>query len=581
MDFFSLLNLFGGLALFLYGMDVMGKALEKQSGRKLTQIMERLTANKFRALLLGAGVTAVIQSSSATTVMVVGLVNAGIMQLSQSVGVILGAKIGTTATAWILSLTGIQGSNPLVAIFKPEALAPILALIGVIITMATKNTKKRDIAITMIGFGVLMYGMEIMSNAVAPLAENETFKNVLITFQNPILGFLCGLIVTMIIQSSSASVGILQALSMSGTVPFAAAVPIVLGQNVGTCITAMLASIGTNKQARRAALIHLYSSAISAILFLILFYVVDSVVDFAFLDTMANPVNIAIFHTVYNVAAAFAWLPFTKLLEKLAELTVRDDAKEDKFRQLDDRFLHTPSFAIEQCRSLTNQMAELARKNLQDAISLLDSYSGDMEQRVLEVESEIDMYEDKLGTYLVRISGKDLSVADSREVSRLLHCIGDLERISDHAVNVQQVALEIHEKKITFSDDAMKELMTARKAVEEIVDLAIDSFTADDLTLAIQIEPLEQVVDLLKTQLKAHHVSRLQAGECTIETGFVFSDLITNYERIADHCSNIAVCIIEISHGSLETHEYLNEVKHSDKNLFSKRYEEYKEKYSL
>lgn len=581
MDFFSLLNLFGGLALFLYGMDVMGKALEKQSGRKLTQIMERLTANKFRSVLLGAGVTAVIQSSSATTVMVVGLVNAGIMQLSQSVGVILGAKIGTTATAWILSLSGLQGDNFFVNLFKPETLAPIFALIGVVIIMASKSVKKRDIAITMIGFSVLMYGMEFMSNAVAPLAQNETFKNILVAFQNPILGLLCGLVVTMIIQSSSASVGILQAISMSGTVPFAAAVPIVLGQNIGTCITAMLASIGTNKQARRSAFIHLYSSAISGILFLIIFYVVDSVVDFAFLDTAATPVTIAIFHTVYNVVAAFAWLPFTKFLEKLACMTVRDDTSDDRFRQLDDRFLITPSFAIEQCRSLTNQMAELARKNLQDAISLLDSYSFEMEQHVLKVEEEIDLYEDKLGTYLVRISGKELSVADSREVSRLLHCIGDLERISDHAVNIQQVAAEIHEKKISFSDDAVREMKTARKAVEEIVDLAIDSFTGDDLTLAIQVEPLEQVVDLLKTQMKARHVSRLQTGNCTIETGFVFSDLVTNYERIADHCSNIAVCIIEISHGTFETHEYLNEIKHSDKNMFSKKYEEYKEKYSL
>ncbi len=575
-----LLELLGGLALFLYGMDVMGKALEKQSGRKLTQVMERLTGSRFRGLLLGAGVTAVVQSSSATTVMVVGLVNAGIMQLRQSVGVILGAKIGTTITAWILSLTGIEGDS-ILSLFKPDYLAPIFALIGVVIIMFTKNAKKRDVAITMAGFADLMYGMEIMSAAVSPLRDNEAFKQVLITFQHPVLGLLCGLIVTMIIQSSSASVGILQALSMSGSVPFAAAIPIIMGQNIGTCITAMLASIGANKNARRAALIHLYSSAISAILFLVLFYVVDSFVDFAFVDTAATPVGIAIFHSIYNIVAAFAWLPFTRFLEKLAFLTVRDGEEDDRFRQLDDRFHQTPSFAIEQCRSLTNQMAELARKNLLDAISLLDHYTQEMVQEVLRVESEVDMYEDKLGTYLVRISGKDLSAEDNKEVSRLLHCIGDLERISDHAVNIQQVAEEIHSKGINFSDDADKELVVVRNAVEEVLDLAIDAFTADDLTVAIQVEPLEQVVDILKTQLKSRHVTRLQAGECTIETGFVFSDLVTNYERIADHCSNIAVCIIELAHGSFETHEYLNEVKHSDNQMFTKKFEEYQKKYSL
>ncbi|MBQ3054826.1 MAG: Na/Pi cotransporter family protein [Oscillospiraceae bacterium] len=581
MDFFSLLNLFGGLALFLYGMDVMGKALEKQSGRKLTQIMERLTSNKFKSLLLGAGVTAVIQSSSATTVMVVGLVNAGIMKLSQSVGVILGAKIGTTVTSWILSLSGIQGDSFLLSLFKPEALAPIFVVIGVIITMASKNPKKRDIAITMIGFAVLMYGMEMMSVAVEPLAQNETFQNILVAFTDPVLGFLCGLLVTMIIQSSSASVGILQVLSLSGTIPFAAAIPIIMGQNVGTCITAMIASIGTNKNARRAALIHLYSSAISAILFLILFYVVDGIFNFAFVDTMASPVSIAVFHSIYNVVAAFAWLPFTKFVEKLAYLTVRDDEEDDRFRQLDERFLSTPSFAIEQCRSLTNQMAELARKNLLDAITLLDDYNNEMVEEVLRVESEVDMYEDKIGTYLVKISGRDLTAEDTKEVSRLLHCIGDLERISDHAINIQQVAEEIREKEIQFSGDAKKELLVVRDAVKEVVSLAIDAFTSDDLTVAIQVEPLEQVVDLLKAQLKNHHITRLQAGECTIEMGFVFSDLVTNYERIADHCSNLAVCIIELAHGSFETHEYLNEVKRSDNQMFTKKFEEYKLKYTL
>ncbi len=581
MDFFSILNLFGGLALFLYGMDVMGKALEKQSGRKLTQIMERLTSNKFKSLLLGTGVTAVIQSSSATTVMVVGLVNAGIMKLSQSVGVILGAKIGTTVTSWILSLSGIQGDTFILSLFKPEALAPIFVVIGVIITMASKSQKKRDIAITLIGFAVLMYGMEMMSVAVEPLAQNETFQKILIAFTHPVLGFLCGLLVTMVIQSSSASVGILQVLSLSGTIPFAAAIPIIMGQNVGTCITAMIASIGTNKNARRAALIHLYSSAISAILFLILFYIVDGIFDFAFVDAMASPVSIAIFHSIYNVVAAFAWLPFTKFLEKLAWITVRDDEEDDRFRQLDERFLSTPSFAIEQCRSLTNQMAELARKNLLDAITLLDDYKRDMVEEVLRVEKEVDMYEDKIGTYLVKISGRDLTAEDSKEVSRLLHCIGDLERISDHAINIQQVAEEIREKEIQFSGDAKKELLVVRNAVKEVVSLAIDAFTSDDLTVAIQVEPLEQVVDLLKAQLKNRHITRLQAGECTIEMGFVFSDLVTNYERVADHCSNLAVCIIELAHGSFETHEYLNEIKRDDNQMFSKKFEEYKLKYTL
>ena len=583
MDIFNVLALFGGLALFLYGMSLMGDGLEQQAGGKLKTILESLTASPVKGFLMGIGVTAVIQSSSATTVMVVGFVNSGVMALRQAIGIIMGANVGTTVTAWILSLTGIQGDSLIVNLLKPSSFSPILALIGIVLYMFTKSSKKKNVGTIFLGFAILMFGMETMTSAVSPLADVPEFTRILTLFSNPIAGVLVGALLTGIIQSSSASVGILQALSMTGSITYAAAIPIIMGQNIGTCVTALLSSIGTNKNARRTAIVHLYFNIIGTIVFLTLFYIINAIVDFSFINDAATPAGIAIVHTAFNLVSTAVMLPFARGLEKLAYLTIRDTpgGKEEKFALLDERLLATPSVAIEQCKKLAIDMAHLAQEILLTAIDLTENYVEEKAQEVLDAEDYLDQYEDQLGTYLVKLSGYSLSPRDSRGISKLLHSIGDFERIGDHAVNIKELADEMHEKKIVFSEPARHELTVISSAVKEILSLAIDSFVRDDTALAGKVEPLEEVVDYLRGVLKNRHITRLQEGKCTIEMGFIFTDLLTNFERVADHCSNIAVCVIEIANDSFDTHAYLNELKSADSGAFREQYDAYYHKYAI
>lgn len=571
----------GGLALFLYGMHVMGDGLEKQAGGKLKTILEKLTANPVKGFLLGAAVTAVIQSSSATTVMVVGFVNAGIMKLSQAIGIIMGANVGTTITSWILSLTGLQGDSFWIQLLKPTSFSPIIAFFGIILIMFSKKEGKKDLGSTLVGFAVLMFGMEQMSGAVEPLADVPEFTSILLLFSNPLLGVLCGAILTAVIQSSSASVGILQALSATGSVTYSSAIPIILGQNIGTCVTALISSIGANKNARRAAVVHLYFNLIGTGLFLAVFYLLNGFLHFSFYDQSIDRLGIAVVHTCFNLLSTLTLLPFTKLLEKLAYLTIRDTANDENFQILDERFLASPAVAIHQCQKMAISMARLAQNSLYQAIGLIGAYDEKIAHSIEEGEDQIDMYEDKLGTYLVRLSSKNLTMEESREISKLLHVIGDFERIGDHAVNILKSAKEMQVKKYVFSGQAQQEISIISSAIEEIVDLATNAFVKNDLYLASKVEPLEQVVDSLKDELRNRHVQRLQNGECTISNGFIFSDLITNYERVADHCSNIGVCILRIAEDSFDTHEYLNHVKDGHDDTFENRYNRYKEKYQL
>ena len=546
MDFFSILTLLGGLAMFLYGMQVMGDGLAKVSGGKLEQILENLTSSKWKAVLLGMCVTAVIQSSSATTVMVVGFVNSGIMKLTQAVGIIMGANIGTTITSWILSLTGIESSNFFISLLKPSSFSPILALVGIVLLTFTKSSRKKDVGTILLGFAVLMFGMESMSGAVKPLADVPEFTGLLLKFSNPVAGILAGTILTAIIQSSSASVGILQALCMTGAVPYSSAFPIIMGQNIGTCVTALLSAIGANKNAKRAAMIHLYFNLIGTVAFMVLFYMINAAVHFPFMAQMATPATIAITHSVFNITATLVWLPFSNLLVKLACLTIRDDkvdeiSREDQeFMILESRFLEKPAFAVEQGRNAAKHMEQDSRKILDIAFGLIHSYSDEQAERVQKLESKIDRYEDELGTYLVKLNNKDLSERDSHSVSIMLHCIGDFERISDHAVNIMESAQELHEKNISFSPQAKNELQVLIAVVSRIVDTAYQVFDKQDLNLTRDVEPLEEIVDELSKELKRRHVNRLRLGECTIEMGFILTDLITSLERIADHATNIA-----------------------------------------
>ena len=581
MDIFSVFQMAGGLALFLYGMHVMGDGLEKQAGGKLKTILEKLTANPVKGFLLGAAVTAVIQSSSATTVMVVGFVNAGIMKLSQAIGIIMGANVGTTITSWILSLTGLQGDSFWIQLQKPTSFSPIIAFFGIILIMFSKKEGKKDLGSTLVGFAVLMFGMEQMSSAVEPLADVPEFTSILLLFSNPLLGVLCGAILTAVIQSSSASVGILQALSATGSVTYSSAIPIILGQNIGTCVTALISSIGANKNARRAAVVHLYFNLIGTGLFLAVFYLLNGFLHFSFYDQSIDRLGIAVVHTCFNLLSTLTLLPFTKLLEKLAYLTIRDTANDENFQILDERFLASPAVAIHQCQKMAVSMARLAQSSLYQAIGLIGAYDEKIAHSIEEGEDQIDMYEDKLGTYLVRLSSKNLTMEESREISKLLHVIGDFERIGDHAVNILKSAKEMPVKNYVFSGQAQQEISIISSAIEEIVDLATNAFVKNDLYLASKVEPLEQVVDSLKDELRNRHVQRLQNGECTISNGFIFSDLITNYERVADHCSNIGVCILRIAEDSFDTHEYLNHVKDGHDDTFENRYNRYKEKYQL
>ena len=588
MDFFSVLTLLGGLAMFLYGMNVMGDGLEKVSGGKLEKILENLTSSPVKAVLLGAAVTGVIQSSSATTVMVVGFVNSGIMQLSQAVGVIMGANIGTTVTSWILSLAGIQSSNFFIQLLKPTSFAPVLALIGVVFLMFLKDAKKKDIGTILIGFSVLMFGMETMSGAVKPLAEVPEFTGILLKFSIPVLGVLAGTVLTAVIQSSSASVGILQALCITGAVPYSAAIPIIMGQNIGTCVTALLSSIGATKNAKRAAMVHLYFNIIGTVVFMVLFYTVNAVVGFSFLGTATNAAGIAVIHSLFNVFATMLLLPFGKGLEKLACLTIRDDVQPAEVEEerkelqlLDSRFLEKPAFAMEQSVHVANKMAEESKRTLFTAMDLLWNYTEDGAKKVGELENLVDQYEDELGTYLVKLSRQNLSVRDSHTLSIVLHCIGDFERISDHAINIMEAAQEMHDKKLIFSPKAEEELKVFSRAVQDIVEKAYAVFRDQDEKLAQKVEPLEAVVDELNQEVKKRHIHRLREGKCTIELGFILSDITTSLERVADHCSNIAVCVTQVREDTYDTHGYLNSVKNEDSEIFRGLVLEEEEKYLL
>lgn len=588
MDIFSVLTMVGGLALFLYGMQVMGDGLAKVSGGKLERILENLTSNPIKAVLLGAGVTAVIQSSSATTVMVVGFVNSGIMKLNQAVGIIMGANIGTTVTSWILSLSGLQGDNVFVKLCKPSSFSPLLAVIGVIFLLFIKDEKKKDIGAIMVGFAVLMFGMETMSDAVKPLANVPEFTGILTAFSNPVLGMIAGAVLTAIIQSSSASVGILQALCVTGAVSYGVAIPIIMGQNIGTCVTALLSSIGATKNAKRAAMVHLYFNIIGTVVFMVFFYTVNAVVGFSFLGTATNAAGIAVIHSLFNVFATMLLLPFGKGLEKLACLTIRDDVQPAEVEEerkelqlLDSRFLEKPAFAMEQSVHVANKMAEESKRTLFTAMDLLWNYTEDGAKKVGELENLVDQYEDELGTYLVKLSRQNLSVLDSHTLSIVLHCIGDFERISDHAINIMEAAQEMHDKKLIFSPKAEEELKVFSRAVQDIVEKAYAVFRDQDEKLAQKVEPLEAVVDELNQEVKKRHIRRLREGKCTIELGFILSDITTSLERVADHCSNIAVCVTQVREDTYDTHGYLNSVKNEDSEIFRGLVLEEEEKYLL
>ena len=576
VEFFTLL---GGLSMFLFGMRVMGDALEKRAGNQLKSILEKLTSSTFKGFLLGLGVTLIIQSSSATTVMVVGFVNSGLMTLHQATGVIMGANLGTSVTAWLLSTSGIQGEG-ILQLFKPESFAPLFAFIGIILYMFQKNRKRQDIGLIFIGFGVLMIGMELMADAVKPLADSPTFQSVLLKFANPIIGVLVGTIFTAVIQSSSASVGILQAFSLTGVVSYSVAIPIIVGQNIGTCVSAMISSIGAGKNARRASFVHLYFNIIAAIIILPLFYLVSAFVSLP-LETSISPLGIAIVHTGFKLIALCILMPASRLLEKLAMLTVPEGKNDREQELLDDRLLATPAVAIERARIVAHDMAKLSVETLRLSMQLIDNFNEKTLETIYAGEERVDKYEDMLGTYLVKISSCELSEADGHEAAELLHIIGDFERISDHAVNIAESAQEMSDKKLVFSEQANKELAVMIRAVDEIMSSALRSFCDVDMNAAFNVEPLEEVIDLINARLKKRHVARLQRGECTIELGFVLADLLTNLERVSDHCSNIAGCMIEIKHDALDVHEYMEKLKTEGNPRYTACYEAYKEKYAL
>lgn len=583
MTIFHVFSLFGGLALFLFGMDIMGKALEKQAGGHLQKILSRLTDSPIKGFFLGLVVTAVIQSSSATTVMVVGFVNSGIMQLHQAIGVIMGSNVGTTVTSWILSLSGLEGDSLLIQMMKPTSFSPVLAFIGIILYMC-KSERKKGVGTIMIGFAVLMTGMTTMSDAVSPLQDEAWFTSLFVRFSNPILGVLVGALVTAVIQSSSASVGILQALSSTGVITYGSAIPIIMGQNIGTCVTALISSVGANKNARRAAIVHLYFNIIGVTLFLVAFYGLNAVLHFTFVNDTIAAWDIAIVHSVFNVLTTAVLLPFASVLEKLAFITIPEDAaQQEKFALLDERLLNTPTVAVQRARAATADMAELARAGVMQAMSLTHTWDDALAKKVREQEQKVDDYEDALGTYLVKLSGYQLSHADSQSVNTLLHTISDFERISDHSVNLLESAEEMKEKSVRFSNDAREELRVLEDAVQDILNRTTDAFRKSDLHMAGKVEPLEAVVNELVRAIKARHVARLQVGSCSIEYGFVLEDLLTNYERICDHCSNVAVAQIEVAQDSFDTHAYLNDLRQSNQTKeseqFHRRLDRYRERY--
>ena len=581
MTVFNFISLLGGLALFLFGMNTMSGGLEKTAGGKLEKILKKMTDRPIKALFLGVVITATIQSSSAVTVMLVGLVNSGIMQLGQSVGVIMGSNIGTTVTAWILSLAGIESDNFFVSLLKPSNFSPIIAFIGILLVMVAKKERLKEIGGICLGFAVLMFGMEMMSDSMAPLSEMQEFRNLMVMFNNPLLGLLIGVVLTAVIHSSSATVGILQALSLTGALSYSMAIPIIMGQNIGTCVTALISSIGVSKNAKRVAAIHVYFNLIGTAVLLSLFYGINSIFDLAFADSVIDPAGVAVVHSIFNLATTALLFPFTKQIEKLAVKTVRDKENEEKQTFIDERLLLTPAIAVSECRNHTVKMAELAVDTILDSISIIGKYDDKTSKNIVENEKKLDEYEDKLGSFLVKVSSQDLSNDDSNTVALLLHAIGDFERIGDHAVNIMKVAKEMNDKDIVFSDNATSELETVTNAIKEILDISVNAFSQNNTDYALEVEPLEQVIDGLLSEIKSRHISRLTGGDCTIELGFVLSDLITNYERVSDHCSNIAVSLIELSNSEFNAHKYLNNYKLSGSEEFTGKFEKYNTKYSL
>ncbi len=583
MDIFAVLSLIGGLVLFLYGMDLMGDSLKKLAGGKLESVLAKLTSSRWKGLLLGFVVTAVIQSSSATTVMLVGFVNSGIMNLGQTISVIMGANIGTTVTSWLLSTNDISGTALVLKLLKPDSFTPVLAAIGLIMNMTAKDDRKRNTSTILIGFAILMFGMDMMSGAVAGLRDNPTFTSLLTTFSNPVIGIVVGTLFTAIIQSSSASVGVLQALSMSCLIPYSTAIPVILGQNIGTTITPIISAVSGNTESKRVALSCLYIKMIGVIIVAGVFYLLNSFLKFDFMASYVGPTTIAVVHTLFNIISTVILIPFCSFFEKLAIRTVKSKKEEkerDIFATLDDRFLEMPSFAVEKCKDLVNDMAKISFDAFKKATMLMNNYDSVVFNEVEDLETMIDKYEDKTSSYLVKIAGTNMNLKDSKLVTELLHCIGDIERISDHALNIAEAAKEIYDKGISFSEKAMADLKVITAAVDEILELSVDALVNEDLEKAAFVEPLEQVIDKLKRVIKNGHISRLKQGDCTMELGFILSDLLTNYERISDHCSNIAVCFIEIANDSFETHEYLKQVKSGGAN-FDEMFEAYNQKYNI
>jgi len=580
MDFFDILTMLGGLCLFLFGMNIMGESLERRAGSSLRTILGKLTTNKALGFLTGLVVTGIIQSSSATTVMVVGFVNSGLMTLEQAINVIMGANVGTTVTAWILSLSGVSGDGFLIQMLKPTSFSPILALIGVVFYVFCKDSKKKDTGVILLGFATLMFGMDTMSDAVSGLRDEVWFQNMFIMFQNPILGVLAGAVLTGIIQSSSASVGILQALSTTGQITMGAAIPIIMGQNIGTCVTALLSSVGTNKNARRAALVHLSFNVIGTVVWLSVFTILKSVIDIPMLSSSANEVSIAVAHSVFNILCTALLLPLSKVLEKVAYLVIPETKEADTVSELDERLLTTPPVALERCRSLTAEMAVATADSVDSGIAILHGYTPELAAQIKKLENRGDHYEDILGSYLVKLSALQISEADSGEAATLLKVIGDFERISDHCVNLMESAEELSQKNLKFSDTANRELDVMLGAVREIVELSFRAFTENDPQLALQVEPLEQVIDDLKEKMRSRHILRLQQGSCSIETGFIWSDLLTSLERIGDHCSNVAGCVMDLHHHDMNIHESLRALKAGNPD-FKIRYQNYSNKYNL
>ena len=581
---FKIISLLGGLALFLFGMDVMGKALERQAGGKLQTILAKMSSNVFKGFLLGLGVTAVIQSSSATTVMVVGFVNSGIMTLRQAVGVIMGSNIGTTVTAWVLSLSGLEGDSFIIKLFKPSTLAPLIAIVGIVLYMFTKGEKKKGIGTICLGFMALMTGMDMMSSSMSFLKSEAWFADLMISFSNPLLGILFGAVLTAIIQSSSASVGILQGLCSTGVVTFGSALPIILGQNIGTCVTAMMGAIGANRNARRTAMVHLLFNVVGVTIFVIVFYGLGLFIDWEFLTNTASAWNIAVIHTCFNVAATCVLMPMNGLLVKLAYLFIPKEQVPQKVELLDERLLATPAVAVQRAHEIAGEMAADAAKAMHLAIGLVKKFESGIFEQVAELESKTDRYEDALNTYLVKLSGMNLSVHDNRILNTLLYSISDIERMADHAMAVAKAALEMEEKKIEFSKQAKGELAVLGQAVLDVVDCTVAAYGSFNREQAVRIEPQEQVVDALVREVKSRHVRRLRDGLCTVEYGFVLEDLLTACERTADHCSNVAVEMLQVAEGKLEAHEYLNALKAGElleSAAFAEQFAQYKARYAF